>query len=61
MSCYFPCAKYPNFLYYSKSTIVRLLYRFFEPNSGGISIADQDISNVKLNQLRKAIGVVPQV
>jgi len=43
-----------------KSTIVRLLYRFFEPKSGGISIADQDISMLKLNQLRKAIGVVPQ-
>ncbi|XP_067951408.1 iron-sulfur clusters transporter ABCB7, mitochondrial-like [Watersipora subatra] len=43
-----------------KSTIVRLLYRFFEPQSGTISIANQDINLLKLTDLRKVLGVVPQ-
>ncbi|KAK4299637.1 hypothetical protein Pmani_028096 [Petrolisthes manimaculis] len=43
-----------------KSTIVRLLYRFYEPDSGNITIDGQDISTVDMNSLRGAIGVVPQ-
>ncbi|KAJ7310544.1 hypothetical protein JRQ81_007472 [Phrynocephalus forsythii] len=43
-----------------KSTIVRLLFRFFEPQKGEIYVADQNIRNVSLESLRKAIGVVPQ-
>ncbi|KAG8864885.1 Iron-sulfur clusters transporter atm1, mitochondrial [Tulasnella sp. 330] len=43
-----------------KSTILRLLYRFYEPSSGRIFVDDQDISQVQLMSLRKAIGVVPQ-
>jgi ABC transporter ATM len=43
-----------------KSTVLRLLFRFYEPQSGTISIDDQDITTVKLQSLRKHIGVVPQ-
>lgn len=43
-----------------KSTIVRLLYRFYDPIEGKILINNQDIKNVSLESLRKSIGVVPQ-
>ncbi|KAF2893241.1 hypothetical protein ILUMI_12932 [Ignelater luminosus] len=43
-----------------KSTLVRLLYRFYEPKSGNIYIENQDIKDVDLESLRKAISVVPQ-
>ncbi|KAL2930227.1 ABC transporter B family member 25 mitochondrial, partial [Bienertia sinuspersici] len=43
-----------------KSTILRLLFRFFDPHSGHITIDGQDISEVTLDSLRKSIGVVPQ-
>ncbi|XP_045584982.1 iron-sulfur clusters transporter ABCB7, mitochondrial isoform X2 [Procambarus clarkii] len=43
-----------------KSTIVRLLYRFYEPNSGSITINNQDIAAVTMDSLRRVIAVVPQ-
>ncbi|KAK6931859.1 ABC transporter type 1, transmembrane domain [Dillenia turbinata] len=43
-----------------KSTVLRLLFRFFDPLSGSIRIDDQDIRGVTLESLRKSIGVVPQ-
>lgn len=43
-----------------KSTIVRLLFRFYEPQQGNIYIAGQNIREVSLDSLRKALGVVPQ-
>ncbi|XP_043830611.1 iron-sulfur clusters transporter ABCB7, mitochondrial [Dromiciops gliroides] len=43
-----------------KSTIVRLLFRFFEPQNGKIYIAGQNIQDVSLESLRKSVGVVPQ-
>ncbi|TFY79936.1 hypothetical protein EWM64_g4076 [Hericium alpestre] len=43
-----------------KSTVFRLLYRFYNPGSGRILIDDQDISQVRVESVRKAIGVVPQ-
>ncbi|GAB2214900.1 hypothetical protein Droror1_Dr00019267 [Drosera rotundifolia] len=43
-----------------KSTVLRLLFRFFDPDSGNISIDGQDIREVTLSSLRKSIGVVPQ-
>jgi len=43
-----------------KSSMVRLLFRFFEPNSGKVLIGGQDISTVDLESLRKVIAVVPQ-
>jgi len=44
-----------------KSTIVRLLYRFYDPQSGRIVINGQDIRHADIDSLRQAIGVVPQV
>lgn len=44
-----------------KSTIVRLLFRFYEPQQGKIYIAGQNIQEVSLDSLRKSLGVVPQV
>ncbi|XP_030595645.1 iron-sulfur clusters transporter ABCB7, mitochondrial isoform X2 [Archocentrus centrarchus] len=43
-----------------KSTIVRLLFRFYEPQRGNIYIAGQNIRDVSLDSLRKVLGVVPQ-
>ncbi|VDD77317.1 unnamed protein product [Mesocestoides corti] len=43
-----------------KSTVVRLLFRFYSPLSGEILIDEQDISHVTESSLRQAIGVVPQ-
>ncbi|CAO1617757.1 unnamed protein product [Jaminaea pallidilutea] len=43
-----------------KSSILRLLYRFYDPTSGSILIDGQDISKITQSSLRKAIGVVPQ-
>jgi len=43
-----------------KSTIIRLLYRFFDPSSGSIRIGGEQIDRVDLTSLRKVISVVPQ-
>lgn len=43
-----------------KSTIARLLYRFYDIDEGAIEIDGQDIRSVTLDSLRKAIAVVPQ-
>ncbi|XP_045764221.1 iron-sulfur clusters transporter ABCB7, mitochondrial isoform X5 [Maniola jurtina] len=43
-----------------KSTMVRLLFRFFEPQSGQITIAGQNIKDLDLVSLRRAIAIVPQ-
>jgi ATP-binding cassette subfamily B protein len=43
-----------------KSTISRLLYRFYELTGGRITIDGQDIAEVTQKSLRAAIGMVPQ-
>ncbi|KKN25855.1 hypothetical protein LCGC14_0880650, partial [marine sediment metagenome] len=43
-----------------KSTIIRLLFRFYDPQAGNITIDGQDIREVSQHSLRQAIGVVPQ-
>ena len=43
-----------------KSTIVRLLYRFYESDSGQITIDGLDLKEYSLGGLRKNISVVPQ-
>ena len=43
-----------------KSTISRLLFRFYDPKQGSIFINDQDIKGMSQNSLRRLIGVVPQ-
>lgn len=43
-----------------KSTIARLLFRFYDINSGKILINGNDIRNITQNSLRSLIGIVPQ-
>ncbi|GJE89843.1 ABC transporter ATP-binding protein/permease [Phanerochaete sordida] len=43
-----------------KSTIVRLLYRFYVPSAGRIYIDDQELHDLQIASVRRAIGVVPQ-
>ena len=43
-----------------KSTIVRLLYRFYDPIEGRVLVNNQDIKNVDLDSLQRCIGIVPQ-
>ena len=43
-----------------KSTILNLIPRFYDPTEGSISIDEQDISNIKIDSLRKEIALVSQ-
>ena len=43
-----------------KSTISRLLFKFYDPKEGNIYINNTNINNISQNSLRKIIGVVPQ-
>ncbi|OAA77922.1 iron-sulfur clusters transporter atm1 [Akanthomyces lecanii RCEF 1005] len=43
-----------------KSTLLRLLFRSYDAQGGRILIDDQDIRDVQVDSLRRAIGVVPQ-
>ncbi|KAM0796010.1 hypothetical protein BDR22DRAFT_812779 [Usnea florida] len=43
-----------------KSTILRLLFRFYDVQEGSIMVDDQDLRDVTLASLRGHIGVVPQ-
>jgi len=43
-----------------KSTIVRLLFRFFDPTSGRIMIGEHDLKDLTIESLRQTIGIVPQ-
>ncbi|GAB1216710.1 Iron-sulfur clusters transporter atm1, mitochondrial [Aspergillus terreus] len=43
-----------------KSTILRLLFRYYDVQEGRILVDGQDVRDVTLESLRKAIGVVPQ-
>lgn len=43
-----------------KSTLVKLLMRYYDVSKGSIEIDGIDIKNLKLSQLRSLIGLVPQ-
>jgi ABC-type transport system involved in Fe-S cluster assembly fused permease/ATPase subunit len=43
-----------------KSTVSKLLFRFYDPTQGVISIDGTDIKEINLPSLRQAIAVVPQ-
>ena len=43
-----------------KSTISRLLFRFYDPKQGAVYINNQNIKDISQQSLRKHIGVVPQ-
>jgi len=43
-----------------KSTIAKLLARFYEPTSGRIAIDGRDLNDVTQESLRRQLGIVPQ-
>ena len=43
-----------------KSTIIKLLLRLYDPQSGTISLDGHNIKDLKLNELRSSIAIVPQ-
>lgn len=43
-----------------KTTILKLLYRYYDPDAGSIRIDGQDIRGVSLDSLRDSFGMVPQ-
>ncbi len=43
-----------------KSTVSRILFRFYDIESGAVRIDGQDIREVRQDSLRAAIGIVPQ-
>lgn len=43
-----------------KSTLIKLLQRFYSPKSGAITLDGRDLSEYKLSSLRRAIAVVSQ-
>ena len=44
-----------------KSTLTRLLFRFYDVHSGAVRVDGQDVRDVTQESLRHAIGMVPQV
>ena len=44
-----------------KSTIMRLFYRFYDPWEGEVRVGGEDVRGYDLDDLRKEVGVVPQV
>ncbi len=43
-----------------KSTIVRLLFRFYDPEAGAVRLDGMDLRQARLSDLRSAIGMVTQ-
>lgn len=43
-----------------KTTLFELLQRFYDPQKGSVSFNDIDITELKLTDLRQAMGMVPQ-
>jgi ATP-binding cassette subfamily B protein len=43
-----------------KSTLVRLLLRFYAPDGGQVELDGQDVSELQLGDLRRAVGLVSQ-
>src|SRR5207244_8365292 len=44
----------------SKSTLVDLIPRFYEVDEGSITVGGIDVRDVRLESLRRQIGIVPQ-
>ena len=44
-----------------KSTILRLLFRFYDVSRGAVLVDGVDVRDVTLHSLRESLGVVPQV
>ncbi len=43
-----------------KSTVFRLLFRFYNPEGGSIQVDGHDVTGLTIDSLRRHIGVVPQ-
>ncbi len=43
-----------------KSTVAKLITRFYDPQKGQVTIDDHDLTDVTLHSLRAQLGVVPQ-
>jgi ATP-binding cassette subfamily B protein len=43
-----------------KSTMAKLLARFYEPRSGRITLDEHDLRDVTQKSLRRQLGIVPQ-
>lgn len=43
-----------------KSSVINLIPRFYDTNSGKVLIDDVDVKRYRVNELRKLIGIVPQ-
>jgi ABC-type multidrug transport system fused ATPase/permease subunit len=43
-----------------KSTIAKLLARFYDPTAGRITVDDHDLRSLEQRSLRRALGIVPQ-
>ncbi|KAG5471139.1 hypothetical protein CUR178_02450 [Leishmania enriettii] len=43
-----------------KSTIFRLLFRFYEPTAGQVLLDGQPLDKLRMESVRKCIGVIPQ-
>ncbi len=43
-----------------KTTMVKLIMRFYDATAGRVTIDDQDVKHISQNSLRRQIGVVPQ-
>jgi ABC-type transport system involved in Fe-S cluster assembly fused permease/ATPase subunit len=43
-----------------KSTVFRLLFRFYNSQSGNILVDENDVQDISIDSLRRLIGVVPQ-
>uniref|UniRef100_K3X9V5 Uncharacterized protein n=1 Tax=Globisporangium ultimum (strain ATCC 200006 / CBS 805.95 / DAOM BR144) TaxID=431595 RepID=K3X9V5_GLOUD len=43
-----------------KSTVLRLLYRFYDPQAGQILIDGKDVRQISPDELRRSIAIVPQ-
>jgi ABC-type transport system involved in Fe-S cluster assembly fused permease/ATPase subunit len=57
---FFVCQGEFKYLFEGKSAIIRLLFRFYDVESGSIKIDRTDISTVTQNSLRRSVGVMPQ-
>ena len=44
-----------------KSTILKLIMRMYDPESGSVSVDGQDLRHVDIGSLRQQLGLVPQV
>ncbi|KKY14362.1 putative heavy metal tolerance protein [Phaeomoniella chlamydospora] len=43
-----------------KSTVFRLLFRFYNPTQGLITVDDNDVQSLSIDSVRQHVGVVPQ-